>query len=312
MIEAVLCAIALIPGAAPPIAAPAYRLEFSAVHMGTPVRMVLYGPDSARARDAARAAYARIADLDNIMSDYRPRSEVRLLSERPREWLAVSPDLFAVLARAIEIASLTDGAFDPTVGPLVRLWRESRRTHRLPDESRLASARNRVGWRLLQVDSTRRAVRLGADSMLIDLGGVAKGFILQEALEVLRAQDHRVAMIEAGGDVVVGDAPPGTRGWSIDVRGAGKELERRAAALTNAAIASSGSREQFVEINGVNYSHVVDPRTGLGLTQSVEVSIVAKDGATADAVATAAGVIGPGGATRLEALFPELLLGFRR
>lgn len=289
-----------------------YRLEYTAVHMGTPVRIVVYGPDSSRARDAVQAAFARIADLDNIMSDYRPRSEVRLLTEQAGVWVAVSEDLFAVLARALEVAAVTDGAFDPTVGPLVALWRESRETGRLPDESALLVARSRVGWRLLSVDSSRRAVRLAVDSMKIDLGGIAKGYILQDALEVLRAKGHGIALIEAGGDVVAGDAPPGAAGWSIDVNGAGGELEARASHLTRAAIATSGNSEQFVEVGGVQYSHVVDPRTGLGLTHQVQVSVIANDGATADAVATAAGVLGPSNQGRLIELFPSVLIEFKR
>jgi thiamine biosynthesis lipoprotein len=286
------------------------RFEFRAVHMGVPVRIVLYSHDSVSARDAARAAYARIAELDKIMSDYRPRSEVRRLAERPREWVPVSEDLFAVLARALEIAKLTGGAFDPTVGPIVALWREARRTLRLPDEGLLARARERVGWRLLQVDSSRRAVRLAVDGMQLDLGGIAKGHILQEAVKVLRGEGVPIAMVEAGGDVVVGDAPPGKGGWEVDVPGGDAALAARARVLRNAAIATSGASEQFVEIAGVRYSHVVDVRTGLGLTRAYTATVIATDGATADAVATAGQVLGPAGA----ALFDGSVVGvsFRR
>lgn len=99
------------------------RHEFSELHMGLEVRIVLYAPDADRARTAARAAFVRIAELEDIMSDFRPKSEMRLLERRVGEWVPVSEDLFRVLARAVEIAAATDGAFDPTVGPLVALWR---------------------------------------------------------------------------------------------------------------------------------------------------------------------------------------------
>ena len=278
------------------------RFEFTAVHMGVPVRVVLYGSDSVSAGDAARAAYNRVAELDRIMSDYQPRSEVRLLTARPREWVPVSEDLFAVLARALEIAVLSDGAFDPTVGPFVRLWRDTRRSGQLPDEDTLARARARVGWRLVQVDSSRRAIRLAVDDMWIDLGGIAKGYILQEAIEALRDRGASVAMVEAGGDVVVGDAPPGKAGWRVVVPQADAAFSARAAVLTNAAIATSGSSEQFVEIDGVRYSHVVDPRTGIGLSRTHAVSVIATDGATADAVATALAVLGEADASSLRRL----------
>lgn len=280
--------------------------------MGVPVRIVLHAQDTASARAAAAAAYDRIAQLDNIMSDYRPGSELRRLPARPREWVVVSPELARVLQRAVEVAEASGGAFDPTVGPLVTLWREARRSRRLPDSVSLASARTRVGWRLLRVDGGRNQVFLGADSMQLDLGGIAKGFIIGEALAVLRQHGVASAMVEAGGDVVVGDAPPGQAGWNIEVHGADTAFAARARRLTNAALATSGAVEQHVEINGTRYSHVVDPRTGYGLTTRYVVSVIAGDGATADAAATAAGVLGPASASIIETRLPGTVVAVRR
>jgi thiamine biosynthesis lipoprotein len=263
------------------------RHEFVAVHMGVPVRIVLYASSEAVARAAATAAYERIAELDGIMSDYRPRSEVRLLSERPREWQLVSRDLVRVLALAQDVSRWSGGAFDVTVGPLVQLWRQSRRSGRLPDEAALSRARSRTGWQLLEVDTIRVAVRLLADSMQIDLGGIAKGYILSEALARLRSRGSGAAMIEAGGDLVVGDAPPGRAGWSVEIPGADSATRDYAKALVNVSVATSGGSEQFVEIGGVRYAHVVDARTGLGLVNAGEVTVLARRGEVADAVATA-------------------------
>jgi thiamine biosynthesis lipoprotein len=221
------------------------------------------------------------------MSDYRPSSEVRMLSARPREWQPVSRDLLRVLTQAQEIARLSGGAFDVTVGPLVQLWRQSRRTRQLPDAAALARARSRVDYHLLEVDSVRSAVRLWTDSMQLDLGAIAKGFILQEALDVLRARGVAAAMIEAGGDLVVGDAPPGSAGWSIEIPGADSASAEYAKALVNVAVATSGGSQQFVEIGGVRYAHVVDPRTGLGLVNAGEVTVIGRRGELVDAVATA-------------------------
>jgi thiamine biosynthesis lipoprotein len=261
------------------------RHEFTEVHMGVPVRLVVHARTESEARSAARAAYARVADLEDKMSDYRADSEVRRLERVGQDWIHVSPELFAVLARARDIALLSGGAFDATVGPLVALWRGARRTHRLPTESALAEARARVGWRALELDSARGAVRLARTNMQLDLGGIAKGFILEEALAELRARGLRSAMIEAGGDLVVGDAPPGRGGWRVAIGGADT-------LLTNVAVATSGSTEQFVEIAGIRYSHVIDPRTGLGVQRSDVVTVLAPDGATADAAATALSVLG--------------------
>jgi FAD:protein FMN transferase len=286
------------------------RHEFSAVHMGVPVRMVLHASESV-ARDAARAAFARIAELDDKMSDYRPHSEVRLLSEHPGDWQPVSRELLEVLATADDVSRNSGGAFDVTVGPLVQLWRDARRRGSLPDAELLSSARSRSGAPLMDVDTTRRMVRLWVRDMRLDLGGIAKGYILQQALNVLRAHSVRSAMVEAGGDVVVGDPPPGQQGWSVFVAGADTATLNRARALANVAIATSGGSEQFVEIGGVRYSHVIDPETGLGVTGRHIVTVIAEDAAFADAAATALSVLGPDRSDTFRKKFPAVLVSFR-
>jgi len=260
--------------------------------MGLPVRIVLYAADERSALEAARSAFARIAALDATLSDYRPDSELNRLSRTSGEWVHVSRDLFTVLRRAREIAEITGGAFDPTIGPLVALWRESRRLGRLPAEDAVADARARVGWRHLELDGGLRRARLAGPGMRLDLGGIAKGFALDEAREVLGSLGVRRVLLEAGGDIVVGDAPPGRSGWTIEVPGASADFARRAAALENAALSASGGAAQFVEIDGARYSHVVDPATGLGLTRDATVYVICPDAATSDALATAISVGG--------------------
>jgi thiamine biosynthesis lipoprotein len=252
--------------------------------MGVPLRIRLYSPTEERALDAAAAAFARVAELDGAMSDYRPDGELGRLGEVST---TVSPDLFEVLARANEIAEATDGAFDPTIGPLVALWRDARKTRWMPDPSTRAAAMRQVGWRHVHLDRARRAVRLGRPGMRLDLGGIAKGYILQQGLAAMAPHGVTMALLEAGGDIVVGDAPPDRDGWRIEVDVADAQFAARAAKLTNAALATSGPAAQFVEIAGVRYSHVVDPRTGIGLTNHVTAHVIAADAATADALATA-------------------------
>jgi FAD:protein FMN transferase len=284
------------------------RYEYTQVHMGLPVRVAVYTGSDRAARDAARAAFARIAALDRALSDYRPDSELRELERRPGQSVSVSRELFDIVARAVEIARATDGAFDPSVAPLVALWREARKTGRLPDQVTVDAARALVGWRRIELDHARRSVRLPAAGMRLDLGGVAKGFILQEARGILRSHGVRRALIEAGGDIVVGDAPPGRGGWRIEAPGADPAFAERASCLTNAAIATSGATAQFVEIGGIRYSHVIDPRTGLGVTTQFLARVIADDGATADAVATALTVLGPAHVPDIRARFPGILV----
>ena len=284
---------------------PSGHWEFTQIHMGVPVRIVLYAGNRAAAESAASAAFARIAHLDRMMSDYRPDSELRQLERRAGEPVPVSRELLEVLAHACEIARATGGAFDPTVAPLVALWRQARTTRRLPDRAAIEQARASVGWHRLQIDARNSSIRLPA-GMRLDLGGIAKGYILQEALITMRGVDVTSALVESGGDIVVGEAPPQRRGWHVATPGADVEFARRASALTNAALATSGPTAQFVEIDGVRYSHVVDPRTGMALTGDAVARVIAPDGATADALATALTVLSREGAPAVRARFPRV------
>ena len=285
---------------------PVRRHEFTQVHMGLPVRMIVHAGETAAA-EAAPAAFARIAALEHIFSDYRSDSEIVRLAARPREWVPVSAELFEVLRIALEVAESTEGAFDPTVGPLVALWREARQTRRLPPTAAIDAARARVGWTRVQLDPVRQAVRLGADGMTLDVGGVAKGYILQQAIAALAERGVRSALIEAGGDIAAGAPPPTQRkGWHVAVPGAQPTFAARAERLRGASLATSGPTSQFVDIDGVRYSHVVDPRTGVGVTHDTIAHVIATDGALADALATALTVLGAEAVPRILSRYPEV------
>jgi FAD:protein FMN transferase len=301
----VLAVLAL--AAAVPVTARLDRYEFAQVHMGMPVRIILYADGQATADAAAAEAFARIVALERSFSDYKPDSEVRQLERTLGTWTPVSAELFTVMRRALEVANATGGAFDPSVAPLVALWREARTTGRLPDRAALDAARARVGWQRIELDASRRALRMPRD-MRLDLGGIAKGYIVQAALDSLRARGIASALVEAGGDIVVGNAPPGAAGWEIAVAAGDDQFVERASRLTNAALSTSGAAYQFVEIDGTRYSHVIDPRSGLGVTHQEIAHVIADDAATADALATAAGVMGDEGLARLRAAFPRAMV----
>ncbi|MEX0714416.1 MAG: FAD:protein FMN transferase [Pirellulales bacterium] len=273
------------------------RYEFQEVHMGAPIKIVLYAADEAFANAAAAKAFERIGHLDKLLSDYDPDSELSRLSRTAGlgQEVEVGRELWFVLSRAQKLAEATGGAFDVTVGPYVRLWRRARRQSELPDPARLAQARQAVGYRNLKLDPGRRTARLLAPGMRLDLGGIAMGYAADEALEVLAGHGVSRALIDASGDIVAGEAPPGRDGWSIAVAALGKpdSPPSRYVLLRHAAVTTSGDAFQFVEIDGVRYSHIVDPRTGLGLTESMSVTVVAADCMTADSLATAVCVLGP-------------------
>ena len=304
----VLLTIAVCVGPAPAAQdRPPEPYEYTEIHMGLPVRIKVYAPERPAAEAAARAAFARIATLDRMMSDYRADSELRGLSGNGNRWTPVSRELLDVLDRAVTVARLTGGAFDPTVGPVVALWRDARATRRVPDADAIARARSQVGWRQVSLDRPRRGVRLARSGVQLDLGGIAKGYILQEALAVLQTMRLPSALVQSGGDIVVGAAPPDRDGWSIEVAGANPEFAARAGRLTNAALATSGPSEQFVAIDGRRYSHVIDPRSGMALTNQVTAHVIAPEGATADALSTALTVLDPQRVPAVLARFPGVL-----
>lgn len=272
------------------------RFEFSQTHMGTRFEIILYAGDAVTATSASTAAFKRVEELDGIMSDYRATSELMLLCGKPAgRWVRVSSHLFRVLAKAQELARRTDGAFDITVGPVVRLWRRARRTGQMPDQLSLANAKELIGYQKLELNQQTRSARLAKSGMLLDLGGIAKGYAADEAMAVLKRHGISRALVAAGGDIVVSRPPPGARGWKIGIA----PLEQNDNApeehlvLSDAAVSTSGDREQNIEIDGVRYSHIVDPRTGLGLTNRITVTVVSRWGLVSDSIATAASVLGP-------------------
>ena len=221
--------------------------------------------------------------------------------------MRVSADFIEVIGRAIEIARLTGGAFDPTIAPVVALWREARKTGRLPDTAALDRARALVGWRQIAIDREQRTIRLTRSGMTLDLGGIAKGYVIQAALTAMQQDGVRRAMVEAGGDLVAGDPPPASSGWRIELPAAAhlpSAFVASASALSNRALSTSGPAMQSVEIGGVRYSHVIDPRSGWPLTDAVSAHVIDEDATLADAVATAATVLGAAGLADLRARFP--------
>ena len=259
------------------------RFTFESSHMGTEFRIVAYAPQATNVQAAAEAAFRCIARLDSLFSDYSADSEISRLAQHAGspEWTNVSAELWSVLVAAREWSGLTAGAFDVTVGPLTRLWRWSSRRAELPAADRLSEARAVVDFRYLELDSESRAVRLSRAGMSLDLGGIAKGFAADAALRVLAEHGIEAALVDAGGDLALGAPPPGEIGWLVALPG-GDSLR-----LANAAVATSGDAYRYVEIDGIRYSHVVDPRTGLGVIDAPTVTTIAPSATFADALASA-------------------------
>ncbi len=301
------------------------RFQASELHMGTKFTIVLYAADREAANRGFRAAFARIGQLDARLSDYRGDSELSRLS-RPAPGLQatgapqaqrVSDDLWRVLKHAQQLSGQTEGAFDVTVGPLTRLWRRARRRHAMPADEQIAKARSAVGYQHLLLDEASQSVTLLRPHMRFDLGGIAKGYATDEALRTLEERGIDRALVQGGGDMSIGLAPPNERGWKAGIAPLDTTKKpSRFLFLEQCGIATSGDAWQFVEIAGRRYSHVLDPRTGLGLIGQRSVTVVAPEGMIADSLATAASVLGPEKGLRLidqtegaSALFIQLMEG---
>jgi len=265
--------------------------------MGVPFRIVLYAEDKESADAAAEAAFARIKQLNDILSDYDTDSELSRLSQTAGQGkvVPVSPDLWRVLELSQALARDTHGAFDITCGPVVSLWRKARREKKLPDPLKLAEARRAVGYEKLRLNPGQHTAELLVPYMRLDLGAIGKPYAVDEAHRILRARGIRSALIAGAGDLAVTDPPPGLRGWRVELApiDTTNAQSPEFVLLRQAGLASSGDVFQHVEIDGVRYSHIVDPRTGLGLTDHSLIVVIARDATTANSVSTSASVLGP-------------------
>ena len=268
------------------------RFEAEQAHMGTLFRIVLYAATGNAAQEALRQAFARVRQLDERLSDYRLESELSQLPQRAYpQPVAVSPDLFTLLSASQQLAGETQGAFDVTMGPLTRLWREARRDDRLPLLQEVREAQRLTGHNKLVLNPRRQTVRCLQAGMRLDLGGIAKGYAADQALQVLRRCGMPHALIAASGDIVVGEAPPGERAWTVHVQP--QPWCQETLLLRNAAVSTAGDREQFIESGGKRYAHIIDPRTGQGTVGKPGVSVVAPTGCEADGIDTALVVMDP-------------------
>jgi thiamine biosynthesis lipoprotein len=295
MAALLLLAGSLLP-AAPGEAEPK-RFEYQQILMGVPVRIVVYSPQEPLANAAVHAAFDRIRRLNLIFSDYDDDSEVSRLcrTSGPGRPVRVSPELAFVLADSLELSHRSEGAFDVTVGPLVGLWRKARRTKQLPSPQALAAARERVGYQSIRFDPRLQTVELLKADMRLDFGGIVKGYAADEARAVLTSRKLPRALVALAGDISAGEPPPGQLGWKIGIQGIGPAdapLDEFVL-LRNMAVSTAGDTYQFVEIGGKRYSHLVDPKTGSGITRRVSVTVIAPTGLASDGLDSAAAILGP-------------------
>ena len=191
---------------------------FKEPHMGTMVTIQVWVPADggeeavSNCSQVTRRAFDRIAELNGVFSDYLVESELSMLSKAPaNQAIPVSDELLDILQRAGKVYEASEGAFDVTIGPMIRLWRRSRKDLKLPTELQIANARERIGFEKVQIDPEMKTVTKSVENLVFDLGGIAKGYAADEALRVLQEGGFRHCLVAASGDIALGDAPPGSK-----------------------------------------------------------------------------------------------------
>lgn len=263
------------------------RFHFRKPVMGTEFQIICYAEDKDSAEKAAELAFAKAMEIEKICSDYKRDSEVRQLKGVATKKL--SSTLTDVLTTALAIAKETDGAFDPTIGHHSLNWRRAKARGKLPTAESIQLAKQHTGWQKISV-SKNGAFKTSIAELRIDLGGIAKGYAADKMLEVLAEHKITHAMIAAGGDLRLGNSPPNAKGWKVGLKNLKTISDKHITylILSDCAISTSGDLHQFVEINGTRYSHIVNPQTGLGLTNRVSATVIAPTASQSDPLATAA------------------------
>ena len=302
-IVAILFCVSLV-GASPLSCARRGPVKVDSGHqlvMGTFARVVVIVESRGAGLKCIRAAMAEIEKVDELMSDYKSDSEIgRANKEAAERAVQVSESTYEVLQRSIEFSKLTDGAFDITVGPLMVLFRDAEKEGAAPTAEQIAAAKSKVGFEKLKLDGENRTVQFAVDGMRLDLGGIAKGYAIDKAIEAAQRGGALGGMVDIGGDIrCFGSPPEGREHWLIAVQdpnatiagttGGGLLMKLK---ITDAAVATSGDYQQFVMIEGNRHSHIMNRKTGKSAEGLASVTIIADNATDADALATSVSVMG--------------------
>jgi thiamine biosynthesis lipoprotein len=258
----------------------ALRLEDSLDAMGSTFSVVLYGAGPEKLRSAAEQAFEEVRRLDGMLSNYRPKSEWsevnRYAGERP---VRISSELYNLLAACQEYSRQSEGTFDITVGPLMKLWGFYKGSGRLPHRAEIRAVLGRVGYENVVLNPAERTVRFGKQGVELDPGGIGKGYAVDKMVEILRANGIDSALVTAGGSSVYAlGAPPNERGWRLKLRHPRKHDQTvEEVTLKDASLSTSGNYEKFFRASGRVYSHIMDPRTGWPAQGTLSVSVIATE-----------------------------------
>jgi len=295
-----LVAVAAMAGLLAPPAAAAERLFREArPAMGTTFTIYLYAADQATASEQFENAFEEIERIEEALSNYRESSELsRINREAARGPVTTDPEVFEVLQRSLDYARRSGGAFDVTVGPLMRAWGFFRGRGKFPAPHELAQARAGVGWQRVELDARNRTIHFTSPGVEFDLGGIGKGYAVDRVAALLRAAGVKAALVDAGSSTVYAlGAPPGkteSSGWTVRLPKPGDRQQTiSTVVLRDTSLSTSGSYEKFFRLNGRTYCHIMDPRTGEPVQGMLQTTVIASEATDSDALSTAMFVMGP-------------------
>ena len=269
--------------------------------MGTFARVVAVSSDIDKSKRCVEAAFEQLEMVDNMMSDYIIESELsRVNREGWGKAVEVSEELFEVLQESIALSEESGGAFDVTVGPLVDMFREAEEKGEVPGEERIAEVKGRVGFDKLKLEAAARTVEFAVEGMRLDLGGIAKGYGIDRAIEGMQECGATGGMVDVGGDIrVFGSPPAGRERWYVGLQDPARAVEGGAGGpwlfylvLIDGTVVTSGDYQRYFTIGGEKYSHIIykdSEAEGGGLSS---VTVIAETAMEADGLATAVSVMG--------------------
>ena len=270
------------------------RFQFSAPKMGSPFSITFYHSDSTEAGLIAKECFSIVDSLNNIFSDYSSESEVgKLALPANQSNIKVSDELFAMIVRSKDAWKRSGKVFDITIGALTQLWRKVKKENVFPSEKEIKEAKDLMGFENLIINERSKTISFKKAGIRLDFGGIIPGYAAQRILDRLKSKNINIALVDASGDIVMGDAPPGKNGWTIGINlpESENELWDKKLELRNFAVSTSGDVYRYIIHNGKKYSHIIDPRTGYGLTSQRNVTVITKYGADADWLATACSIL---------------------
>ena len=273
------------------------RFSYSQPKMGTEFRIIFYCDSDSLANFIQDAAFKKIDQLNSIFSDYELDSELnRIVRFAGNDTVvAVSEVLYSTLKTAMLISKETIGAFDVTIGPLSKLWRRAMRRNEFPTDVDIVKAKGLVDYKYISLHK-KESITFSKKGLKLDLGGIAKGATVDEVFDLITSFGIDKLLVDGGGDIRVGESPPESNGWQI-------QLSNSKISVVNMAIATSGDTYKYLEHDGKRYSHIIDPRTGYGVQNAEKVMVKASSCKVADAIASAASILDKSEIGKLESKF---------